>query len=75
MPLALRLRLTLFGTKMNIRSIIVISIMVAVFGVFLLWLHSVGKITTLGICVIIVTGVFFVGLSHYFYRKFWSDQE
>lgn len=60
---------------MNTRSIVVSAIMIFIFGVFLLWLHSVGKITMLGICALIVAGVFFVGLSHYFYKKLWSDLE
>lgn len=58
---------------MNTRSLIVSSVMLSIFVVFLFWLHSVGKISVLGICALIVSGILFVGLSHYFYKKFWSD--
>lgn len=57
------------------RSIVVSAIMLCAFGLFLLWLHSVGKITTMGIIALMVTGVIFVGLSNYFYKRLWSEAE
>ncbi len=51
------------------------AFMIIVFVLFLIWLYSIGKISMIGLFGIILLGLIFVPLSHYFYKNYWNDEE
>jgi len=60
---------------MNIRSILATAFIFGIFSVFLFWLYSIGKVSILGIVAIISVGAVLITLTHYFYKKIWSESE
>lgn len=60
---------------MNIRAAVASVLMLSVFVSFLFWLYSVGKISVAGIIILVFGGLLFVGISHLFYKKMWSESE
>lgn len=60
---------------MNVRATIASISMLGIFGVFLFWLYSIGKISITSIAILIAGGVIFVGITHLLYRKLWSESE
>lgn len=60
---------------MNKRSLLATILMVAT-PLGLLWfLKMEEKIDYAGIAIIILIGAVFIGLSHFLYRKLWSDDD
>ena len=57
------------------RAQFVSALMIVVLGIFLLCLYLMEKISVIGILGIITIGVFFVIISHYFYKNYWNDEE
>lgn len=60
---------------MNRRQIIVGICLILIFSLFLYWLFSIGRINVLGIIALIVGGIFFIGTSHFLYKKLWSEDD
>jgi len=60
---------------MNIRSIIATTCILFIFGCFLYWLYSIGKISSLGIVLLVVGGIAFVTVFLFLYKQLWSDTE
>lgn len=54
------------------RQAISVASMLILFTFFLGWLYLMGKISLMGILVLVVSGVAFVSLSHFLYKRFWS---
>lgn len=60
---------------MNIRSTISIIVMLSIFGTFLYWAYSVGKISSTEIIIILLGGIFFVAVTNYIYKQQWSNDD
>lgn len=60
---------------MNLRSTIASTVMIVIFSLFLFWLHSIGKITTVGIGFLILGGVLFLAIVHFLYRDIYSEKD
>jgi hypothetical protein len=54
------------------RQVISVASMLLLFFFFLGWLYLMGKISLVGIFVLVISGVAFVSLSHFLYKRFWS---
>lgn len=65
------MHMTTFGINMNTRSIVSIIVMLLVFS-FFFWLYTIEKISIAGILVLIITGVAFVAITHFIYKKLWG---
>lgn len=59
---------------MSARQVLSIAAMVMIFSAFLIWLYSIGRINFMGIVLIVSTGVVFVSLTTYLYKRMWDDE-
>jgi O-antigen ligase len=60
---------------MNTRSVIVSLTFVCVLAAFLVWQHLAGQMGSVAIGLIVIGGLIFVALTHFFYRRMWQDDE
>jgi len=60
---------------MGSRQVIAGICFILIFNLFLYWLFSTGRINVLGIIVLVLGSIFFIGTSHFLYKKLWSDDE
>lgn len=60
---------------MNRRSVLASSTIIATFLGFLVWLYLAGIVGFAAIAVILVAGIVFIGVTHYFYTRLWLDDE
>lgn len=60
---------------MTKRSAIASVVLASLFLGFLALLYRTGTISLVAIAIILVTGIAFVAVSHYFYKQLWLDDD
>lgn len=60
---------------MNLRSTIASTVMIVIFSLFLFWLHSIDKISTVGIGFLMLGGLLFLAIVHFVYRAMYSEED